>query len=188
VLIIGSISGDEPGGIAVASALATCRTIPGVDLWLLPDMNPDGLGARTRVNANGVDLNRNFPFSWRPLGPKGSRNYAGPRPLSEPESASVAALIRRIRPTVGVWFHQPYGLIDDSQGPQTFEHSLALLANLPEAKLPDFPGSAIGWEDHLFRNSAFDVELPGALSLTAIARDAQALYTVASTLTPRRGG
>ncbi len=30
-------------------------------IYILPSMNPDGAAARTRFNANGVDLNRSFP-------------------------------------------------------------------------------------------------------------------------------
>jgi hypothetical protein len=52
-------------------------------------------------------------------------------------------------------------LIDDSQGPRWAERQLARALNLPLERLPDDPGSAIGWDDHLVSASAFDVELPG---------------------------
>ena len=66
VLVVGSIHGNETGGMAVARALE--RLAPrGLDLWIVPDLNPDGAAAGTRRNAHGVDLNRNFPWHWRPL-------------------------------------------------------------------------------------------------------------------------
>ena len=37
----------------------------GTALWLIEDLNPDGHAAGTRQNANGVDLNRNFPYRWQ---------------------------------------------------------------------------------------------------------------------------
>jgi hypothetical protein len=42
VLVVGSIAGDEPGGIAVTKVLASQAAVPGVRLWLIPDVNPDG--------------------------------------------------------------------------------------------------------------------------------------------------
>ena len=35
--------------------------VDGTEIWIVPLMNPDGLEAGTRYNANGVDLNRAFP-------------------------------------------------------------------------------------------------------------------------------
>ncbi len=36
--------------------------IDGTAIWIVPLMNPDGLERNTRANANGIDLNRNFPL------------------------------------------------------------------------------------------------------------------------------
>lgn len=161
VLVVGSIAGDETGGIAVAKVLASQPAIAGVSLWLIPDANPDGAVRGTRVNADGVDLNRNFPFRWRRLDALGSRYYSGPRPGSEPESRAIEAFLRRTRPGLTVWLHQPYAMIDDSQGLLWAERELGRALGLPLGRLPDYPGSAIGWNDHLVPASAFDVELPG---------------------------
>ena len=124
-------------------------------------MNPDGLARATRVNAHGVDLNRNFPFDWHGGSPPGSRYYPGPTPLSEPESRAVARFIDEIHPAIGIWLHQPYDLVDDSQGPMWAEQTVANSTGLRSERLVDYPGSAIGWEDHVYPHSAFDVELPG---------------------------
>jgi murein peptide amidase A len=156
MVVFGSIAGDEPGGSGVARLLAAQRPIPGVAMWLIPNVNPDGAVRGTRQNAHGVDLNRNFPWHWRRLG---GRNYSGRRPGSERETKAVEAFLRRTRPRLAVWLHQPYGLIDDSQGPRWAERLLGRELGLPLKHLPDYPGSAIGWEDHLLHASAFDVEL-----------------------------
>jgi protein MpaA len=180
VLVVGSIAGDEPGGIAVTRLLAAQAAVAGVRLWLIPDANPDGAVRGTRGNAHGVDLNRNFPFRWRRLGTPGSRFYSGPRPSSEPEARAIEALIRRMRPGLAIWLHQPYGVIDDSQGPRWAELQLARVLKLPLARLPDYPGSAIGWDDHIVPASAFDVELPGGrLNRATIGRIATAIRSLA---------
>src|SRR6059058_2010271 len=77
VLIVGCIHGNECAGMAVAADLAS--TAPSeTDLWIVPDLDPDGHAVHTRGDAHGVDLNRNFPWRWRPL----SGSFAsGPRPL-----------------------------------------------------------------------------------------------------------
>jgi len=58
---------------------------------------------------------------------------------------------------------------------------MARSLKLPLERLPDYPGSAIGWEDHLVRASAFDLELPSRLSRATIRRVATAIRSVAAT-------
>jgi hypothetical protein len=66
-------------------------------------LNPDGLAADSRFNANDVDLNRNWDTAdWRsraavPGNPEGKPGAGGPRPFSEPETAIAADFISGLR-------------------------------------------------------------------------------------------
>jgi murein peptide amidase A len=177
VLVVGCIHGNEPAGIAVAHLLEESSPRQS-DLWILPVLNPDGFAADRRGNARGVDLNRNFPWRWRPLG---GIYDSGPRPLSEPESRIAYRLIERIRPTISIWFHQHLGVVDESGGSLAVERRFASLAALPLARLPRYPGSATGWENHsLPGTTAFVVELPpGPLSPRAATRYAHGVLRLA---------
>lgn len=175
-LVVGCIHGDETAGIAIARRLE--RTAPrGVDLWIVPVLNPDGVAAGTRGNAHGVDLNRNFPWRWQRLG---GVFYSGPRPLSEPESRLAFRLIRRLRPQVSIWFHQHLDVVDESGGNLAVERRFARLVGLRLVRLTREPGSVVGWENHsLPGTTAFVVELPaGRLSPAAVGRFARAALAV----------
>ena len=187
VLVVGCIHGNEPAGTRVVARLAAGGAIPGVDLWLIPSINPDGQAADSRQNAHGVDLNRNFPWHWQPLGPRGTQQYAGPHALSEPESRIADALITRLRPAITIWFHQPLGVVDESGGSLAVERRFAARAHLPLRRLTRYPGSAASWQDHRFRGtSAFVVELPaGSPTGAEIRRWASAVRAVAA---PRTAG
>ena len=176
-LVVGCIHGDERAGIAVADQLAHSSPPSELDLWIVPVLNPDGAAAGTRGDANGVDLNRNFPWRWQRLS---GLFYSGPRPLSEPESLIAFRLIRRVRPHISIWFHQHMNLVDESGGSLTVERRYAALVGLPLARLPREPGSVVGWENHtLPGTTAFVVELPaGSLPAAAVRRDAQAVLAV----------
>jgi protein MpaA len=177
VLVVGCIHGNEPAGIAVTAQLIAAPPVPDLDLWIVPDLNPDGVAAGTRGNAHGVDLNRNFPWRWQRLG---GLFYSGRRPLSEPESRSVYRLIRRIRPEVSIWFHQHLDLVDESGGSVGIERMFASLVRLPLLRLVRYPGSAVGWENHAYPGTtAFVVELPpGPLTPTTARRQARAVVIV----------
>jgi hypothetical protein len=110
-LVVGCIHGGECAGTAVVRRLRAAPAPASIDLWLVPDLNPDGRAARTRQNARGVDLNRNFPAGWRPEGARFSPEYPGPWPLSEPETRLAEALLARVQPSITIWLHQPQALV-----------------------------------------------------------------------------
>ena len=176
-LVVGCIHGNETAGIAVADRLAHGPPPRELDLWIIPDLNPDGATAGSRDNAHGVDLNRNFPWRWRPLG---GIFFSGPRPLSEPESRIAYHLIRRIAPRLSIWFHQHLNAVDESGGSVALERRFARLTGLRLARLRREPGSAAGWENHQQpAATAFVVELPaGVLDAAAVSRFARAVVAV----------
>ncbi|MDX6640418.1 MAG: murein peptide amidase [Solirubrobacteraceae bacterium] len=184
VLVVGCVHGDEPAGMAVTRALRGAHAIPGVSLWLVDAFNPDGCRAGTRQNASGVDLNRNSPWHWRPLGAPGGMFWSGPRPASEPETRAMLQLVRRIRPDLAVWYHQHAALVDDSGGDRRIERRYARLTGLPFRHYGTFPGSITSWENTVLPTStAFVVELPaGRLGARATRRHVRAVLALAHRL------
>jgi protein MpaA len=177
VLVVGCIHGNEPAGIAIARALMRVQPPRGVALWIVPDLNPDGVAAGTRQNAHGVDLNRNFPTRWQA---RSGTFASGPRPLSEPESRLAYRLILRVRPAVSIWFHQHANLVDDSSGNKGLEQRFAAIAGLPLRPLTRYGGSAVTWESARFPGtSPFVVELPaGTPSPASVRRYVSAVLAI----------
>lgn len=95
-----------------------------------------------------------------------------PRPLSEPEARAVRDFLRRLKPQVTVWFHQPLGLVDESGGTVAIERRFARTARLPLRRLERYPGSVAGWQDHRWPGTtAFVVELgPGRAPVGPVVR------------------
>jgi hypothetical protein len=131
-LIIGQLHGDEKAGVKTAKALINdTRTVKGIQLWVIPSMNPDGNAASTRKNANGVDLNRNWPVGWQKTS-KSLRYHGGKKPLNQPESKAVKKFITKIQPAWIVGLHQPLGGVD-SDGVKDWKLQKALVKHM---KLP----------------------------------------------------
>lgn len=178
VLVVGCIHGNECAGLAIVSALRHTRVPRGVQLWLVPEMNPDGTAADTRQNARGVDLNRNFPYRWQPIADP--TYYSGPHPASEPETRAAMRLVRRIRPAVTIWYHQHMDLVDLSGGDRGVARRYAQIAGLEPTCLTFLSGTETAWSNHTFPGTtSFVVELPaGPVPPAAVVRHVRAVRAV----------
>jgi protein MpaA len=186
VVVIGVIHGDEADGTAVIDALRAGPAVDGIELWLVRSMNPDGEAAGTRGNADGVDLNRNFPYAWAPLGQPGDPEYAGPEPASEPETRSIVNLLTVLRPDITIWYHQDLFTISPSTGRDgRIRARYAELTGLPLERITGgtYTGVAATWaREELGPGGgvAFIVELGPTLSPARAEIHADAVRTIAA--------
>lgn len=181
VLVVGCVHGDECAGTAITRRLRGAVVPPGVDLWLVDSLNPDGAATGTRSNARGVDLNRNFPWGWHAAGAAHTGLSAGTKRLSEPEARAAYRLITAIRPDITIWYHQRLALVDLSAGDSRIQRAYADRVGLPVARLARYPGNASTWQARaLPGTTAFVVELPGgAVRRGAARRHADAVLAAA---------
>jgi murein peptide amidase A len=179
-LVVGIIHGNETAGRKIVRALRVRRPPYDLNMWIIPDLNPDGSAAGTRQNGRGVDLNRNFRRKWRRIGERWDTYYSGPRPFSEPESRAARRFILDIRPDVTIWYHQAMRLVDRTGPGRRIRRRYARMVRLPLISIRPLPGTATRWQNHRFqRDVAFVVELPGgSLTWRAAKRHAWAARTV----------
>jgi len=131
VLVIGGIHGSEPTSVDVAKALLSeiqkrPESIGSNSVAIIPVANPDGYLVKSRFNARGVDLNRNFPANnWRKAPARGRKNYGG-EALSEPESQAIANAIDTLHPRLIISIHS----IDDGRHCNNFDGPAEGIAKL----------------------------------------------------------
>jgi hypothetical protein len=85
--------------------------------WLMPMVNPDGSNAFGRINANLVNINRNYPVAWGALEEMPVMNDPGPYPASEIETQLNIEWFNKTRPDYyasvhccgNLWLY-PYGV------------------------------------------------------------------------------
>jgi len=150
VLAIALIHGDEYESGSVARRwMQRIADISARNHWrIIPLANPDGWMKGVRTNANGIDLNRNFPSkdweknalsAWKSGKDHGdARKFPGNTPGSEKEVRCVSKHIEIYKPDFVVSIHTPYGLLD-LDGPTQID--LPELPFLSWKRLGTFPGS-----------------------------------------------
>ena len=108
VLVIGGVHGDEPEGVIAAHALLR-KFFDGfpfrLSLTLVPALNLDGVLAASRLNARGVDLNRNLATrDWDPKAHQ-PRYNPGTEPNSEPENQALVSYLEKRKPRFVMSLH-----------------------------------------------------------------------------------
>jgi protein MpaA len=182
VLVVGCIHGTECAGTAVTHALEGVRT--NLDLWVIPNLNPDGYAIGRRQNGRGVDLNQNWSAGWHGGGRPWDTYYPGPRPFSERETRIARNLILRIRPRVTIWFHQHMNLVWAWGQSSRAGRIYARAAGMRFYHHHWLDGTASNWQNHRLPGTAsFVVELPaGRLPPAQARRHAHAVLAVGAAL------
>jgi hypothetical protein len=145
LLFVGGIHGGyEWNSILLAQEMiahfaSNTNDIPAnVKVHIIPNLNPDGLYSATklegefsseqitdysmhttgigRLNANQVDLNRNFDCKWQATGSWRNKVVsAGKAPFSEPEARALRDYINSIKPKAVVFWHSMAGNVYGSE-------------------------------------------------------------------------
>jgi hypothetical protein len=112
ILFEGAIHGDEIMTPEVCLTLINALTdsyalnsrirrfVDTREIWIAPNVNPDGRVAVSRYNGNNVDLNRNFGYNWEVM-----EVNNGNAPFSEPEAKAMRNLVWRNPFTIRTSYH-----------------------------------------------------------------------------------
>ncbi|EKE03611.1 MAG: hypothetical protein ACD_20C00176G0006 [uncultured bacterium] len=117
ILFVGVVHGDEPQGEPlILNLMEMINKDPEIvgenKILFIPVLNPDGKFLNTRGNANGVDINRNFPTKNWELSPENDIYYSGETPASEIETRFLIDVIREYKPDVIITLHTPYKIVN----------------------------------------------------------------------------
>lgn len=148
VLVISLIHGDEIGAGSLGRYwLERLQEIEPRNTWrIIPVANPDGALKKTRTNASGVDLNRNFPTQdwdsqaetfWKKKSQGSERKFPGVKSASEPEVNCLLDHLHEFNPDFVISIHTPLNVLDfdgPDLKPPKYDY-------LPWRRLGNFPGS-----------------------------------------------
>ena len=182
LIVAGIHGGYEANTIELADQLIAYlndhpdRVPPDTTLYILHDLNPDGLAhGRTpdgRANANNVDLNHNWPYNWAADWSRdGCFNErilsGGSGPGSEPEVQALIRFIDLIKPAALISYHSAaLGIFPG--GKPDFPPSIQLaraVAEVTDYPYPpinthcDYTGNLTDWAANTHAIPSLDIEL-----------------------------
>ena len=98
VIIASSIHGTENQGQGISFELLFKKNLPpNMRVIAIPEINHAGINADPgRINANEVNLNRNFAYNWAAIAKSSENNYSGPSAESEPETKAVKQFLNSV--------------------------------------------------------------------------------------------
>ena len=181
-LFLGGVHGDELPAVYLLLKLAhyleaNPQVLKDKCVIIVPLVNPDGFFAKkpNRVNANGIDINRNFPTKdwntqalrqWKQKYQGNRRYFPGTKSGSEQETLFQMALIRRYRPQKILSVHSPLGFYDfdgpsaDLDSLERWLDRISRETNHPLKKYGFFPGSLGNYAGHERNIFTLTLELP----------------------------
>ena len=186
-LVMTMVHGDEITPLYLGLKLSQWMkenqgSLPSTHVVIAPLVNPDGFFAepRTRVNARGVDVNRNFATrdwpthalrAWKKETRSNPRRFPGSAPGTEPETQFQVALIQKFKPQKILSVHAPLNHLDyDGPTPlalnrfsQDYIQECLRLRNQLKARTTGwFPGSLGNYTGQEMGIPTLTLELPTA--------------------------
>lgn len=112
VLIIGVFHGEEPqGNFLINEYLKTDMQGIKNRLLIIPCLNPDGMKKNKRQNANGVDLNRNFPTkNW--IKTQKNEYWGADEAGSEIETKFMTEILNEYKIDAILSIHAPFKIVN----------------------------------------------------------------------------
>ena len=140
--LMAGVHGDEVEGVYVLKQLfewikaTDSLTYP---MIVIPIVNVDGYAVQTRVNANGVDLNRNLATNdWSEKVTQPQYN-TGSGPMSEPENVFLEGLFNKFPPKFIYSFHSWKPIVNYNGDCEKDANLVSLLNHYPIADDIGYP-------------------------------------------------
>lgn len=184
LVLVNGIHGDEVNAWPVLQALMadlqskTLSQPDNLSVYFIESLNPDGTATTQRLNANRIDLNRNWEtYDWRTGIEISASDYlprgGGPTPFSEPETQALRNLLLDLKDThveslTVIYFHAavpPNGFV----GPGTHRVGGQDLADTASRELGQLFSEVSGYK---YANQwVGDYAVTGDASTWAVAQD-----------------
>lgn len=175
ILVIGCFHGDEPQGKYLIEEYIEQKN--NTKLLFIPCLNEYGYKNRTRVNENGVDLNRNFPTKNWVLTDK-NEFYGGASPACEIQTKFVMEVIEEIKPKLILTIHAPFKVVNYDGNAREIAEKISKLTGYPVASSIGYPtpGSFGTWAGIERQIPTITLELDEEVDLSELKKPVFAVF------------